>query len=165
MIAKRGTFTACSTLSLTGSSLGLSKDWSALYHHYNALPTISAIKLAWSTNIEEPKFCQHIRNWGLFVLPCINNIFPKCSFCYFCTAFPMTGISSEHLFCLNCWYTVSHFGLKNLSNKDSCQTKLVFFVSDPWVEVNKSCIYWCQAFKCWNQAGLNKGSQHGAYNM
>jgi hypothetical protein len=30
-------------------------------------------------------------------------ISPKCSFCYFCTAFPMAGISSEHLFCSSCW--------------------------------------------------------------
>jgi hypothetical protein len=30
-------------------------------------------------------------------------IFPNCSFSYIFTALPMTGISSEHLFCSRCW--------------------------------------------------------------
>jgi hypothetical protein len=40
----------------------------------------------------------------------------------------MTGISSEHLFCLSCWelyIAATHFGLNFLLNKHSCQTKLV----------------------------------------
>ncbi len=40
----------------------------------------------------------------------------------------MTGISSEHLFCLRCWegYTgATHFGSKLFLNKDSCQTKRI----------------------------------------
>jgi hypothetical protein len=41
----------------------------------------------------------------------------------------MTGISSEHLFCLSCWEGntgATHYGLKFFLKKDSCQTKLVF---------------------------------------
>ena len=40
----------------------------------------------------------------------------------------MTGISSEHLFCSSGWEGntgATHFGLKFLLNKDSCQTNLV----------------------------------------
>jgi hypothetical protein len=58
-----------------------------------------------------------------------HSFFPNCSFCYFFTVFPMTGISPEHLFCSSCWEgdtRATHFGLNFLSNKDSCQTKLVF---------------------------------------
>ena len=41
----------------------------------------------------------------------------------------MTGISSEHLFCSSCWEGdtgATHFVLKIILNKDSCQTKPVF---------------------------------------
>ena len=43
----------------------------------------------------------------------------------------MTGISSEHLFCSNCWEGntgATHFGLNFLFNKDSCKTKVITLV-------------------------------------
>jgi hypothetical protein len=64
----KGTFTACSALGLTGSSL-------VFHHHCNELPTISAVKLVWTTEIEDLKFGQHGRNWGLYVYPWSNNTF------------------------------------------------------------------------------------------
>jgi hypothetical protein len=49
-------------------------------------------------------------------------------------------LASEHLFCSSCWEGdtgATHFGLKILSNKDSCQ-KACFLVSYPWIQVNRA---------------------------
>jgi hypothetical protein len=44
-------------------------------------------------------------------------MFPNCSFCYFSTAFPITGIRSVHLSSSSCWEgdtLATHFGMKKL---------------------------------------------------
>jgi hypothetical protein len=55
---------------------------------------------------------QKLRIICHFIIPMHKQhiVFPKCSIFRFCTAFPMTGISSEHLFCSSCWegYTGGH---------------------------------------------------------
>jgi hypothetical protein len=108
--------------------------------HCQQLQPFTAFKFALPTKWRKLKFGQHGRNSRLSVPPSINSSVAAHSFSklfilfllHSLTAFPISGISSdssEHLFCWSSWKGgtgATHFGLKFLLNKDSCQTNLVF---------------------------------------
>ena len=107
----------------------------------------------WQSNSHDQRklrnhFGLHGRNWGLSVPKSTNNtdffqifhsvtpaqIFPSLNL--------MTGISSEHLFCLSCWEGntgATYIGLKSLLNKDSCKTYNVFLC--PFLELKFIGLY------------------------
>ena len=128
---RRGAFAASSALSLTGLSLGCPDDWISMLASLSCVADNRCLQTRLINENQVLKIfvaSQKTRN-NCPPMQQVHIPFPNYSFCYFTTAFPMTGISLAHLFCTHCWEGyrgATHFEFNFLLNKDSCQTNHVF---------------------------------------
>ncbi len=137
---------------------GSLKTGAVFCHHCNELPMISAVKLAWSTKIEEPKFCLHGRNWGISNLPCMNNTL-FFQIIHSITPAQLFPWLEPALSIYSAW-VAGRATLATLFFKQGfLPNKTCFLVSHPWIKVNRSWICWCCSCRYWNWAGQNEGSK------